>query len=198
MHGHLRLRVFERPAVLQPSDHREVAAVARGRLLRIERERRPDLRAVGKREARRRHADDLVRLAVDDDAASDDRRVAVEAPLPNAVADDDDVMAAERLVVAHEAAAERGADAERVEEVRTTRGSPAAARDRRDRRGWRPTTGWPTGASMVSALARQSRKLAGETDSFVNSSRGAGLGQHHRRGPDRRAGRDAGPCDRSG
>ena len=59
-----------------------------------------------------------MRLAVDDDAAADDRRVAVEAALPQRVAEHDDVVAAEGLVVAHEAAAERGPDAERVEEVR--------------------------------------------------------------------------------
>src|SRR5258708_27002541 len=123
-HGHLRLWVFERSAVLQASDEGERPAVAAGRLFRVERDRRPDLRAVREAEARRRHADDLVRLAVDDDGASDDRRVTVEAALPEAIADDDDMMTAERLVLAQEAAAQPGADAERVEEI----GRPEEAR----------------------------------------------------------------------
>src|SRR5260221_14782351 len=82
------------------------------RRLRVKSQRRPERRAIREIEPRRRDADDLEQLPVDGDAASDERRIAVEAPLPQRVAQHDDVMAAEGLVVVHEAAAERGTDAE--------------------------------------------------------------------------------------
>ena len=131
-----------------------------------------------------------------DDAASDDRRVAVEAALPEAVAEDDDVMAAERLVVAHEAAAERRADAERVEEagrhLEALQPLRILALDQvgvppRDRR-------------QVRRSCRRRRASRGSWRatrvSLRYSSRGPVSASMHDVVGIERAGRDAAPCDR--
>ena len=98
------------------------------------------LAAVGKGKARRHDADHLVRRAVHDDAAADDRRSRVEAPPPQRVAQNHDVMPPEGFIVAHEVAAERRPHAERFEEAAGHPETRAAARVRRVRPGWRPTT----------------------------------------------------------
>src|SRR3954468_9826344 len=68
-------------------------------------------------EGRRKHADDLVRLAVEPHAAADDARVAAELRAPVAVADDEDVMISADFLVGGEAAAELEARAEHGKEV---------------------------------------------------------------------------------
>ena len=70
-----------------------------------ERERRPDLRAHGKVETRRRDADDLVLAAVDVDRLPDDRRVGGESALPQAVAEHDAPMPSDGLFFGQKRAA---------------------------------------------------------------------------------------------
>ncbi len=63
------------------------------------------------------HADDLVRLAVDANRAADDVGVTPEAILPIPVADDEDAMVAQDLLVGTEAAAHSKSAAEDGEEI---------------------------------------------------------------------------------
>ena len=116
-HRHFRLRVLERRAGPQVADDREVSQVAARRHLRIERDGGPDFGALGEGESRRHHADDDVRLAVDDDRTPHDRAVGIEAPLPQRVAQDHDVVPPERFIVPNERAAEGRLRAQRFEEA---------------------------------------------------------------------------------
>src|SRR5207253_11514746 len=68
-------------------------------------------------EARRQHADDRARNAIDNDAASDDRRIGAELAPPESVRQQDDVVASSYRIVAGEAATERRLDAEHRKEV---------------------------------------------------------------------------------
>jgi hypothetical protein len=61
-------------------------------------------------EARRHHADDVERLGTDHDLPADDLRVGSEAPLPEAVAEHDDVPAAVRVFALDEGASEQRGD----------------------------------------------------------------------------------------
>jgi hypothetical protein len=86
-----RPRRLQRDARLEARDDVEPVHVARrGEVLRRP-ERRPQLGRAGAREAvaRRQHADDRVALAAQGDLRADHLRVAAEAPLPEAVAEDD-------------------------------------------------------------------------------------------------------------
>ena len=82
--------------------------------------RRPDLDApVEERvEAARHDADHLERLAAEDDLLADDVPVRAEAPLPEAVAEHDDVLEALATVPGQERPAQHRRDAEDLEEVR--------------------------------------------------------------------------------
>ena len=72
-------------------------------------ERRPHQRVGGRKgKARPRHPDDRVWLIVDRDPASDDRRIAVEALAPSAMAEDHDCRMAGGAFVGREEAAECG------------------------------------------------------------------------------------------
>src|SRR6185295_2982886 len=63
------------------------------------------------------HADDFVGLAIDANGAADDAGVAPEASLPVAVADDEDAVVAQDLLVGTEAAAELRLGPESLEKV---------------------------------------------------------------------------------
>ena len=77
---------------------------------------RPQVALVENLEAGRRHADHGERLAVQRDGLADDRRVAAEARMPQALADHDDVGARARIVVA-EGAADQQWNAQQGEEL---------------------------------------------------------------------------------
>jgi hypothetical protein len=101
----------------QPGDHLQPmeppvcleAAAARD-------EQRPGVRAKRQLGAPRQHAHDLDRLAVELHAAAGDGIVGAEAAAPEALADDDHVVAARPVVIRSEQAAAQGCHAERVEE----------------------------------------------------------------------------------
>ena len=93
-----------------------VAVVPPGVLLRSQRDRHLDV-AHREEEVARRDADDRERLAVQRQAAADDRRIAAEAPLPETVGQHDDLLVAGGVVRAREQAAGRRPGAERLEEV---------------------------------------------------------------------------------
>ena len=76
-----------------------------------ERDRRPHVAALEQeREARRHHADDRARFVVQPHHAPEHVGASAEAAAPERVADERHA-APRQLVAAHEAAAERGADA---------------------------------------------------------------------------------------
>ena len=96
--------LVDRHAGFEPRQHRHDADLpCRGRRQHI---RRPQLNvAIGKVEPCRRHADDLVLLAVELHGAADRGWIPAEAPLPQSVAEDDDaVRALRRLLFTEEAA----------------------------------------------------------------------------------------------
>ncbi len=68
-------------------------------------------------EAGRHHADHYRRAAVHLDLASDDRRIAAEAPLPERVAEHDHVGTVDAILLGREAAADRGRHAEHAEQI---------------------------------------------------------------------------------
>ena len=122
---HFRLRRRGRLARLQPGDRRGVAAA----LLRAflgEHHGRPEVRGLsGERsrlqeeaETRRHDADDRDGTAVDLDGPPDDGRIAAEAALPEAVAEDHDLIVPVGTFVGREGAAEHRRDAEGREEAR--------------------------------------------------------------------------------
>ena len=88
--SHLRRRVVERPAGSQAADDRQIVrgavAAASSRSNASGAHTSAPHRKV---EARRHDADDQRLRAVDQDRASDDRRIGAEAPLPQPVAEDD-------------------------------------------------------------------------------------------------------------
>ena len=67
------------------------------------------VKSVGQRESARHDADDAPRDAVELDDLVDDARIAAEAVLPDAVAEDDHRRAARTVLVLREAAARAGA-----------------------------------------------------------------------------------------
>ena len=75
-------------------------------------ERQPELLVGREREALRHHADDGRRLAVDPDALADDVCGAAEVALPDAVADERDLLGARLVVGRGEVAAHHRRDAE--------------------------------------------------------------------------------------
>src|SRR5205085_9346185 len=70
-------------------------------------------------EARGHHADDRVRLAVEDERAADDARVAAEASLPELVREHGDQSSALRVVLCRQRAPALDVDAEQREEARS-------------------------------------------------------------------------------
>ena len=113
-------RALERHAVAHAGDGGQVATgPARPRERRGVSERHEDLRVrvddvvvLG-----RQHADDGTRLAAERNRATDDRRIGVEASLPELVAENDDGVLIGNVFVPHEITAERHRHAERAEVV---------------------------------------------------------------------------------
>ena len=95
---HLGPRRIQRDAVLQAGEHAEVVNRPQRPVLRRQNERDPDagLRRIG--QLLRKHAHDLVALAVQDHGASDDGGTGAEAALPHLLGDDRHILAG--LVVA--------------------------------------------------------------------------------------------------
>ncbi len=119
---HLRLRVCERDAGCKAREHLGLAApmAAIGpALLGCRGEREKDARGRRQESKRRRqHADDRLRGAVDADPSPDRIRPAAEHGAPIPIADDRDVVRAERRLDLAECSPGGGPHAERVEELR--------------------------------------------------------------------------------
>ncbi len=98
---HLRARLLERDARLELREDAEPVKIAR-HVRGLERERLPDLRLVAVEHAGLEHADDLVGLAVQHDAAADGRRIRAEAVLPQRVGQHDDLVVAELVLAGRE------------------------------------------------------------------------------------------------
>jgi len=111
---HLLLRALRCDAGLEPRIHLQEVIAA---LLLVEGalHRQEDVGAA-MREVRAHHADDFERLVVNRDFPADDIRIAVEAPRPVGVGEDDDFRSARLVFVLREPAAARGGDAEDVGE----------------------------------------------------------------------------------
>ena len=157
------LRLVGRDARLEAPDAEE--RVAPPRRLRRNRKRRDQVNLVAGREDRveveglPHHADDRHGGVVQRQRAADDRRVAVEAALPERVAEDGDRRAVEPALLGGEVAPERQRHAEHVEEVvrhadRPQPGRIAGAGQRRPARRNRRTRNTPPGPrSSCSARA---------------------------------------------
>ena len=120
-HADFGVRIGRRRAGLQPADHRHRVAPAIG--LRAEREWKVEVEAAARREdgreveRRREHAHHRVRRVVDDERRADDRGIAVEAALPQSVAEHHGLRAVPCALLGSERAAQQGLHAEHVEEV---------------------------------------------------------------------------------
>jgi hypothetical protein len=128
----LRLRLAERSSRFQPAVDGQVVLVVQRTLRGRERNRRPQLLAVGREiEGRRHHTGDLIADAVHPDRAANDGGARVEAPDPQSVAQHDDAIAAGPVFVDRKRASERRADTHHVEIVRgDARGDDAFGRGR--------------------------------------------------------------------
>jgi hypothetical protein len=116
---HLLLRVLQGDRGPQPSDRAQVpgsAALAAEALVVFH--GRPDLGALGEREAGGRHPDDRVRLAVELHGLADGRGIAREPGAPELVAEDGDLGVPGLVFARREAAAEGRLHAQAVEEGR--------------------------------------------------------------------------------
>ena len=127
--AHLGLRLLEGDARLQPRHGAEVVIVPRrvGR----ERERRPEVGGPPIEFAvARKHADDGVGTAIQQDVAADDARIGAEQVQPQSVAQNSDLLPARLVFVPGEGPSERRLRAEdlevrrRDERDRSSRGSP--------------------------------------------------------------------------
>src|SRR6185437_17076620 len=83
-------------------------------------DRQPELGLAFARELKgfRQHANDRRRTPIEGDRAADDGGVEGEAPLPEAVRDDDDLRRVRGVLAGREGAPEDSMDTEHVEEVR--------------------------------------------------------------------------------
>lgn len=122
----LRLCLLERGAERQPGQDLELAALA-WKDLRPDGHRDPEIGAEDER-ARRHHADQRVRLAVDEHRPADDRRIAGEARLPQPMADHGHPLAALDLLRAKPAAGGR-LDAQGRERVAPPEGAEGVLGD---------------------------------------------------------------------
>ena len=91
-------------------------------------QRDPDVLILRKPEARRHDANHSMDARVDLHGAADDRRIAVVAPLPQVVGEQDDGFGAGAVVVRREAATERDGHAERRKQVVADRRARVAIR----------------------------------------------------------------------
>jgi hypothetical protein len=122
---HLGLRLFHRDAWFQPGDALKIeveivrvadALVGRDHIGRPQFGRLRD--ADGIREAGRHDAEHLVAAAFERDRATEDGGVRVEAPFPEAIAEDDHLMASPDLVLRGEGLAHRRPHPQDIEELR--------------------------------------------------------------------------------
>src|SRR5581483_6431399 len=115
----LLLRLFLRHAGLEPRDDVEPEKIAPRDLKGQRLERSPDVGTAGLGEvkARRQHADNFVALGVDRNPLTDDVGVGAEAPLPEAVTEDDETRPARQVFAFAEEATETRFDAEQREEA---------------------------------------------------------------------------------
>ena len=157
-------------------------------------ERRPQLGAGGpeggEAEALRHHPDDRVGVAVEDERAAHHRRIGAEAPPPEPVGEDHDVVAVGGILPGQEDAAELRRHAEESGRCRRSSAGPTPSPSRRRRSGSEPSTRPPTsprsggspGASRGSSRAppgrcrREGRRRDGR-------DRGRGGGAAGRRRP---------------
>ena len=116
----VRIRLTYRHARREAPEHTgEESSVALAAEFPVERERRPQLGARRKYEARRHHTDDRARKVVDPHDATDDARIGAEPAMPETVAQDDDVRRIRVAgVVGGEHAAERRTRGEHMEIAR--------------------------------------------------------------------------------
>ena len=124
-----RLGVRDRNSALQPPDNSVTARAARFELVFGERDRFPDIDALGESAAldiekrqrkfeRCRHdADDREGAAVERKRFADNRRIRVETPLPETRADDDYAVVAFASLALAEGAASDGVDTEKREQT---------------------------------------------------------------------------------
>ena len=116
--GHLGTRLLQRDALRQLAEDPEKSAPALVPLVGGVRQRRPDFRAFGNREARRGNADHFMGLAVQSDGLAHDAGVTRELPLPETMAEDGTPMLAGGFLFRQETATERRALAKGCEEIR--------------------------------------------------------------------------------
>jgi hypothetical protein len=127
-----RLRAIRRHARRQSANHRH--RVAPAIRLGTQREREIQIEVTARREHRgeiegfRQHADHRVRFAVQRQRRADDRRVGVEAPLPQTVAQHHGLRTVPRAFLRVEDATQLWPDAEHVEEVLGNRDAAEAFR----------------------------------------------------------------------
>ena len=116
---HVRLRPRDRHARFQSRDREIRVRQSVDQLPAIEGERHVDLIVARReRELGPHHADDGVRLAAERDRAADNRRIGGEAADPEAVGQERDTIAADRLLLRGERAADERRHAEHGEQVR--------------------------------------------------------------------------------
>ena len=117
-------RLFVGRPGLQPRVDLQVVLVVHRLALGRERDRHPELFAVGGVVERRRHdADDVVGASVERDAAPDRRRIAAEPPRPEAVAEHGDLFASGLILLLREHAAVRR---RQIEDAEVAGRDPAA------------------------------------------------------------------------
>ena len=110
---HFGARLLQRHAGLQTRDHRQHARRSGVRIVGVQPERQPDVRqGIEHREAGRKNAQDLAGLVPQADALPQNRLVAAEAPLPEAVTQEDEVGVSRPVLVRLEGAADGGLDAQ--------------------------------------------------------------------------------------
>ena len=130
---HLGLRFFHGDSGLEPGHGLELrpfdrrSAAARERQ-RIDTQRQPRIHLRRKAELLRHHADDRRHLGVGSHGAADDRRIAVEAILPGAIAEQHHRRRRRMILLGPEGAAEHRLHAEDVERPRTGVGAEVADR----------------------------------------------------------------------
>ena len=111
-------RLLDRDAGREPPDRAGISAVTMLLLGGNHGEGKPDVTPIREIESGLHHTDDRVRAAVDRYALADDRAIAREAPLPQALAQQGDVLTALSIFVGGEVAADHRVNAERREQVR--------------------------------------------------------------------------------
>src|SRR5262249_20012370 len=114
---HLVLRLPERDARLEPSQHSVIVPLIRADRIDAHRRQHIDT-TVAVAEILRQHADDRIRIVVDRNALAGDGRIGAESPLPQPVAQDHDALAVRRIFLLRETAPDGRIHAQYAEEIR--------------------------------------------------------------------------------